>query len=383
MNLKRVRYKQRDFSLDDIDELKQINWNLEKYGCGPTSIANVLVNLGFKINPIDTAKKILYDRNGNFDNTYLRNKGINSNGIIYCLERLIKENKINISYKIVKIDFSRPNDKKEKIISLMKNGNMAIIHIGPSEESPLSFSKNGHYLVISDIDENDNFYVINSNKIGDNQMGVPFDYDTIIKNMIGRKDSFNFLFIKKEKTQQMIDGQHCISVGDSASRIAQALCEKEINVDIDKAITLGYLHDIGKYNGESHGHVMRGYEYLKNKGYDDKYANICLTHSYLNNDIVCTAGGVPNPKENPFLTNFIKNHEYTIEEKLINLCDLMCPQGNKIFTIDKRLIDIMIRRGAYSNSQYHIQETYKLKEYFDNLLGYNLYDLFPKIKENL
>lgn len=113
MNLKRVRYKQRDFSLDDIDELKQINWNLEKYGCGPTSIANVLVNLEFKINPIDTAKKILYDRNGNFDNTYLRNKGINSNGIIYCLERLIKENKINISYKIVKIDFSRPNDKKE------------------------------------------------------------------------------------------------------------------------------------------------------------------------------------------------------------------------------------------------------------------------------
>ena len=104
MNLKRVRYKQRDFSLDDIDELKQINWNLEKYGCGPTSIANVLVNLGFKINPIDTAKKILYDRNGNFDNTYLRNKGINSNGIIYCLERLIKENKINISYKIVKIN---------------------------------------------------------------------------------------------------------------------------------------------------------------------------------------------------------------------------------------------------------------------------------------
>ena len=79
--------------------------------------------------------------------------------------------------------------------------------------------------------------------------------------------------------------EHCISVGDSAGRIAKALSEKGINVDVDKAITLGYLHDIGKYNGESHGHVMRGYEYLKNKGYDDEYANICLTHSYLNNDI--------------------------------------------------------------------------------------------------
>lgn len=49
----------------------------------------------------------------------------------------------------------------------------------------------------------------------------------------------------------------------------------------------------------------------------------------------------------------------------------------------ERLIDIMIRRGAYSNTQYHIKETYKLKEYFDSLLGYNLYDLFPEIKNNL
>ena len=176
---------------------------------------------------------------------------------------------------------------------------------------------------------------------------------------------------------------HCLSVGDSAGRIAQALNKKGCNVDIDKTITLGYLHDIGKYNGISQGHVMRGYEYLKNKGYDDEYCNICLTHSYLNNDIICTAGGVPNPENNPFLASFIKNHNYTIEEKLINLCDLICPQGDKVFTIDKRLIDIIIRRGAYSNTQYHIKETYKLKEYFDNLFGYNLYDLFPEIKENL
>lgn len=176
---------------------------------------------------------------------------------------------------------------------------------------------------------------------------------------------------------------HCICVGDTAGKIAQALTEKGHNVDIDKAITLGYVHDIGKYNGESHGHVMRGYEFLKEKRFDEDYCNICLTHSYLNNDIICTAGGVPDPNKNLFLTDFIKNHEYTIEEKLINLCDLMCPQSKKVFTIDKRLIDIMIRRGAHTNTQYHIKETYKLKEYFDSLLGYNLYDLFPEIKNNL
>lgn len=200
---------------------------------------------------------------------------------------------------------------------------------------------------------------------------------------ITSKDARNLLEEERKKPNDDRRIEHCLCVGDSAGRIAKALNEKGYNVDIDKTITLGYLHDIGKYNGESHGHVMRGYEYLKERGYDDEYCNICLTHSYLNNDIVCTAAGVPNPNDNPFLTDFIKNHEYTIEEKLINLCDLMCLQGNEVFTIDKRLIDIMIRRGAYSNTQYHIKETYKLKEYFDSLLGYNLYDLFPEIKENL
>ena len=202
MNIHRNRYKQRDFHLKEIDNLNNIDWSLEKYGCGPTSIANVLKNYGFDVNPIDMAKKILFDCDGNFDNTYLRNKGINDRGLIYCLERLIKEDKFNITYNIVKIDFSNPNNQKQKVIDLMKQGNMAIIHVGPSEISPLTFSKNGHYLVISDIDSDDNFYVINSNEIGDNQLGVPFDYDTIIKNMTGRKDSFNFLFIKKLENNQ-------------------------------------------------------------------------------------------------------------------------------------------------------------------------------------
>lgn len=200
---------------------------------------------------------------------------------------------------------------------------------------------------------------------------------------ITSKEARSLLEIERKTSQDDRWIEHCLSVGDSAGKIAKALNEKGYNVDIDKTITLGYLHDIGKYNGESHGHVMRGYNNLKDKGYDEEYCDICLTHSYLNNDIICTAGGVPNPEDNPFLTEFIKKHEYSIEEKIINLCDLMCPQGGKIYTIDKRLIDLIIRKGTYSNTQYHIKETYKLKEYFDKLLGYNLYDLFPEIKEDL
>lgn len=167
---------------------------------------------------------------------------------------------------------------------------------------------------------------------------------------------------------------HSICVGNSAAKIAEAL-----HLDTELAKTLGYIHDIGKSVGPFSEHVMNGYHYLKELGYDEKYCNICLTHSYLNNDFLCTAGGIPS--DIPFRTEFIKNHEYTIYEKIINLCDLMCT--SKVNTVDKRLIDIMLRRGAYSNTQYHVQETYKLKAYFDELLGYNLYDLFPEIKDNL
>ena len=193
----------------------------------------------------------------------------------------------------------------------------------------------------------------------------------------------NLLEIERQKAKDDRWIEHCLCVGDSAGKIAKALNEKGYKVDVDKAIALGYVHDIGKYNGKDHGHAMSGYQYLKDKGYDDDYCNICLTHSYLNNDITCTAGGIPNPNDNPFLTDFIKNHEYTLEEKIINLCDLMCPHGGKVFTVDKRLIDLILRKGAYSNTQYHVKETYNLKKYFDDLLGYNLYDLFPEIKDNL
>lgn len=59
------------------------------------------------------------------------------------------------------------------------------------------------------------------------------------------------------KTENDMWIEHCICVGNTAGKIAQALNEKGENVDVDKTIILGYVHDIGKYSGKFHGHVMR------------------------------------------------------------------------------------------------------------------------------
>lgn len=163
---------------------------------------------------------------------------------------------------------------------------------------------------------------------------------------------------------------HSKCVGETAGIIANRL-----KLDSDKAVALGYIHDIGKRTGDFKNHIINGYMYLKELGYDEEYCNICLTHSYLNNDYICTAGGIPD--DIPFRTEFIKNHEYTIYEKIINLCDLICKDKRMI--LEQRIVEIMLRRGCHVNTVYHIKEAQKLKKEIDELLGCSVYSLFNDI----
>lgn len=156
--------------------------------------------------------------------------------------------------------------------------------------------------------------------------------------------------------------EHCLAVGAVARKIAEALQQKGYAVDVDKVVTLGYVHDIGKSQSAPQSHEIKGYEFLQSQGYAAEYCNICLVHSYLNNDLTCTAVAVPDANQNLFLRNFIQEHNYTLEEKIIILSDLLCPQGKKVCTIDQRLIDIMLRKGVHANTQYYLKETDKLKK---------------------
>ena len=165
--------------------------------------------------------------------------------------------------------------------------------------------------------------------------------------------------------------KHSKCVGDTAGIIA-----KNLNLDVEKAKTLGYIHDIGKAVGGFNEHPVNGYKYLKSLGYDDEYANVCLTHSCLNNDVNCAACKVPEGLT--FGIDFIANHEYTVYEKMITLCDLMCTSEN--LTMEERLIDVITRRGVHENTVYFIEEAKKLKNEFDEMLGQNLYNILPNLK---
>lgn len=194
-------------------------------------------------------------------------------------------------------------------------------------------------------------------------------------------EALNILKKERGKLESDMWIEHQICVGNTAGKIAKAL-----GLDEDKEKALGYIHDIGKRYGikarGALGHGYKGYEYLKKLGYDEEYAGICILHSYLNNDINCLAGITDkNGLEYEFQKYYVENYKYTDEEKIINLCDLMCT--NKVLTMEKRLIDLLVRHGVFETTQYHIKEALKLKQYFDNKLGYNLYNLFPEIKANL
>ena len=97
---------------------------------------------------------------------------------------------------------------------------------------------------------------------------------------------------------------------------------------------------------------------------------------------VSTDDDIPVQKNSCY--EFIKQivqKEDSIYDKIINLCDLMC--STKLDFMEKRLMDLLIRHGVYKNTHYHLLEARKLKTQMDDLLGYNLYDLFPELRANI
>ena len=174
------------------------------------------------------------------------------------------------------------------------------------------------------------------------------------------------------------------------ARIAETIA-KHCNLKPEKAYILGLLHDVGRYEGYQVGlrHVTEGYRYLKKKGFDTA-ARVCLSHSfytYLDPDDKFYIDQLKDESDKKLLRDFatkLRNGTAAFDEydRLIQLADCMArPYG--AVTINDRFVDIMLRYD-FPDLRAQITGIWRVKKYFDEKMGTDVYDLFRKeLAENI
>lgn len=167
---------------------------------------------------------------------------------------------------------------------------------------------------------------------------------------------------------------HCINVGIAAGRIAERLGE-----DVDYAKALGYIHDIGRRISHPN-HPIDGYRYMYSKGYVVE-AGICLTHSFINNDICMAIGDGPHGDAAIFLSQFLSTHSVTVCDNIIQLCDLFCTSEG-FTTLENRMLDITKRKGTNNHSKIHFLLALQLQKQLEQRMNCSLEELFPEIKDS-
>ncbi len=196
------RYKQYMYSnVEGQDGIP--NYELQNFGCGPCSMATILSSIGYDLDPIEVAKMMLLDEGGNLIDFYTNKEngrlGTSVVGFLYLLQELIRVKRFNLEYQLVKYSYERPELKKEQVIDMIKNDYMALILVGPKGklDHPRTFSNYGHYIAVTSVNSwNNEFYVANPNKTGDNQIDTTYSYEDLVANMY--TNTFDFLMVKNK-----------------------------------------------------------------------------------------------------------------------------------------------------------------------------------------
>lgn len=161
----------------------------------------------------------------------------------------------------------------------------------------------------------------------------------------------------------------------TAGFCARAIAEKCDNLNPEYAYVLGLLHDIGRREGVTDmKHIIDGYRFLMSKGYDNS-ARICLTHSFPYKNINSYNGKNDcSEEETEFIQTFLENTEYDDYDRLIQLCDAISFPNGATF-LEKRLVDVVMRRGFNDYTLQKWKAFFELKEYFDNKTQTDIYKI--------
>ena len=161
----------------------------------------------------------------------------------------------------------------------------------------------------------------------------------------------------------------------TAGFCARKIAEKCDDMNPDVAYVMGLLHDVGRREGiMDMRHIYKGYLFMNSLGYDDS-ARICLTHSFpykkvgaYNGENDCT------DEETEYIQNYLDALEYDDYDRLIQLCDAISFPGGPTY-VEKRLVDVVIRRGFNELTIPKWKAFLELKKYFDEKTGEDIYKL--------
>lgn len=173
-----------------------------------------------------------------------------------------------------------------------------------------------------------------------------------------------------------------VSHSRNAAAAAQLIAVQISGADSDVAFSMGLLHDIGRREGRTFlRHTLDGYRYLMGLGFDDA-ARICITHSFPMRSIDDSSTKRDLSRgEIDFIASFLTGTQYTVYDKLIQLCDgLSTTSGFCLLQV--RMVDVGLRHGVNDQTAANWKERFRVKDEIEGAIGGSVYELLPGIVED-
>ncbi len=163
-----------------------------------------------------------------------------------------------------------------------------------------------------------------------------------------------------------------------AAHVAKTIASHMQSINPDEVYVATLLHDISRTEEDriKRYHGILGYEKLLDK--DEKMAKAILVHMFplgvISSYETCARFFYHNKKDYDFVVQYLQNTKLSDFDLLVQLSDGLANKDGFV-TIEERAQEYRERRG-YDMPQTAIQAFRKLKSYFDEKVGKDIYTLF-------